>query len=62
MLSDSGFTLAAALDLPTLQVAGMRLYRRMTLVVRDQVIEHVFHPVTEPERHAEQVLAWLQSR
>lgn len=62
MLSDAGFTLASALDLPTFQVAGMRLYRRLTLVVSHQVIEHVFYPVTKPERHAEQVLAWLRSR
>lgn len=62
MLSDSGFTLASALGLPTFQVAGTRLYRRLTLVVSDQVIEHVFYPVSEPERHAEQVLAWLSGR
>jgi len=31
-------------------------------VVSDQVIEHVFYPVSEPERHAEQVLAWLSGR
>ena len=62
MLSDSGFTLASALGLPTFEVAGMRLYRRLTLVVSDQVIEHVFYPVSEPERHAEQVLAWLSGR
>jgi peroxiredoxin/DNA-binding transcriptional MerR regulator len=62
MLSDAGFTLASVLGLPTFQVTGMRLYRRLTLVVRGQLIEHVFYPVTEPERHAEQVLTWLRSR
>lgn len=60
MLSDPGFTLASMLDLPTFQAAGMRLYRRLTLIVCDQAIEHVFHPVSEPEHHAEQVLAWLR--
>jgi peroxiredoxin/DNA-binding transcriptional MerR regulator len=62
MLSDPGFALASALDLPTFQAADMRLYRRVTLIVRNQAIEHVFHPVSEPGRHAEQVLAWLRSR
>ncbi|GAB7187424.1 MerR family transcriptional regulator [Kitasatospora sp. Ki12] len=60
MLSDPGFTLGSALDLPTFSAAGMRLYRRLTLIVRDQAIEHVFHPVCEPGRHAAQVLAWLR--
>lgn len=62
MLSDPGFALAAALGLPTFEAAGMRLYRRLTLIVRDQTIEHVFHPVPEPGRHADQVLAWLAGR
>lgn len=62
VLSDPGFAVASALGLPTFQAAGLRLYRRATLIVRNQVIEHVFHPVPEPGRHAEQVLAWLRSR
>jgi peroxiredoxin len=57
MLSDPGFAFASVLDLPTFRVAGMRLYRRLTLIVRDRAIEHVFHPVCEPGRHAERVLA-----
>lgn len=61
MLSDPGFALASVLDLPTFRAAGTRLYRRVTLLVRDQAVEHVFHPVFEPDRHAEQVLAWLRS-
>ena len=60
MLSDPGFALASALDLPTFRASGMRLYRRVTLIVHDQAIEHVFHTVSEPGRHAEQVLAWLR--
>ncbi|GAA1260941.1 redoxin family protein [Kitasatospora nipponensis] len=60
MLSDPGFELAAALDLPTFEAAGSRLYRRLTLVIRDGVIEHVFHPVFPPDQHARQVLHWLR--
>jgi peroxiredoxin len=61
MLSDTGLLLADVLGLPAFEAGGMTLYRRLTLVVRDGVIEHVFHPVFPPDTHAQDVLAWLQS-
>ncbi|MEU6076968.1 redoxin family protein [Micromonospora sp. NPDC047074] len=60
MLSDPGLRLASALGLPTFEAAGTTLYRRLTLIVRDGVIEHVFHPVFPPDRHADEVLRWLR--
>jgi peroxiredoxin/DNA-binding transcriptional MerR regulator len=60
MVSDTGFRLAATLGLPTFEAGGVRLYKRLTLVIRDGVIEHVFYPVFPPDKHAQQVLRWLQ--
>jgi peroxiredoxin len=60
MLADPELRLAEALDLPTFEAAGMHLYKRLTLIVRDNTIEHVFYPVFPPNEHAAQVLAWLQ--
>ncbi|MFF7726387.1 MerR family transcriptional regulator [Streptomyces sp. NPDC008001] len=60
MLSDPSLSLAAALGLPTFEAGGQRLFKRLTLILRDGVIEHVFYPVFPPDRHAAQVLAWLQ--
>jgi peroxiredoxin len=62
LLSDTEHLLAAQLGLPTFEVEGRRLYRRLTLIVRDAVIEHAFYPVFPPDTHAAQVLAWLRSR
>ncbi|MEV4436554.1 MerR family transcriptional regulator [Streptomyces sp. NPDC049585] len=62
MLSDPGRQLARALGLPTFEAGGLTLYKRLTLIVRDGVIEHVFHPVFPPGEHAEQVLAWLRAQ
>jgi len=62
LLSDSNLELAAALRLPTFAVGGEVLLRRLTLVVRNGDIEHVFYPVFPPDQHAEDVLAWLQGR
>jgi peroxiredoxin len=59
MLSDTGFRLADALDLPTFEAGGVRLYKRLTLITRDETIEHVFYPIFPPDGHARQVLAWL---
>lgn len=60
MLSDEGFRLADALRLPTFAAEGHdRLYARLTLIVRDGVVEHVFYPIFPPNTHAQQVLSWL---
>jgi peroxiredoxin len=59
MLSDPGLELGEALGLPTFEAAGTTLYKRLTIVVRDGAVEHVFYPVFPPGGHAEEVLAWL---
>jgi peroxiredoxin len=60
MLSDERLALADALGLPTFSVDGMTLYRRLTMIVTDGVIEHVFYPVFPPDQHAQEVLDWLR--
>ena len=62
LLSDGDLELTHALGLPTHIVAGHTLVRRLTLVVRDSRIEHVFYPVFPPDTHAGNVLAWLLAR
>ena len=39
----------------------MTLIKRLTLIVRDGAIEHVFYPVFPPDQDAERVLAWLRA-
>lgn len=60
MLSDTALRLARTLRLPTFEAGGQTLYKRLTLIVRASVIEHVFYPVFPPNEHAEQVLNWLR--
>jgi peroxiredoxin len=59
VLSDPKLRLAEALALPTFEVAGMRLYRRLTLIARAGRIERTFYPVFPPDRNAADVVAWL---
>ena len=61
VLSDAKLELARALDLPTMEVAGETLLKRMALVIDDAVITHVFYPVFPPDRNAGDVLAWLEA-
>ena len=49
----------AALGLPTFEVEGVTLYRRLTLIVRDGVVEQALYPVFPPDQAAEQALAAL---
>ena len=39
----------------------MTLIKRLTLIVRDGVIAHVFYPVFPPDRNADDVAAWLRA-
>lgn len=61
MLSDPLFALGDRLGLPTFAPTGhATLYSRLTLVVRDGRIEHVFYPIFPPNTHAQQVLTWFR--
>ncbi len=59
VLSDADFAFTDALRLPTFEFDGVRLLKRLTLVLSDGKIEKVFYPVFPPDKHAEEVIAWL---
>lgn len=62
IISDTGHELADALDLPTFTAGDQRLYKRLTLIIADGRIEHVFYPIFPPDEHAAEVLAWLSAQ
>ena len=62
LLADPTRQVGLALDLPTFTVADLTVYRRLTMVVQDGVIERVFYPVFPPESHVAEVAGWLSSR
>jgi peroxiredoxin len=61
ILSDAEFALQRALRLPTFEVDGMVLLKRMALVIDDGRIAKVFYPVFPPDRSAAEVVAWLRA-
>ena len=62
VVADPERKLGAALDLPTFEIAGLTLYKRLTLVAEDARIVKVFYPVFPPDENAGDVLDYLRSR
>ena len=60
LVSDPELRLRDELGLPTFTFPGRgELYKRVTLVARDGVIEKAFYPVFPPDRNAADVLAFI---
>lgn len=59
ILSDEKLELTRALKLPTFEVDGMQLIKRITLVMRDGKIAKVFYPVFPSDKNAGEVMRWL---
>jgi peroxiredoxin len=62
LLADGDLRLRDELRLPTFEVEGMTLYRRLTFVAERGEIVKAFYPVFPPDRNAGEVLAWLAGR
>jgi peroxiredoxin len=62
LLSDPGLKLHQSLQLPTFEVEGLTLYKRITLIVERHRIIKVFYPVFPPDQNAAVVVQWLRQR
>lgn len=62
ILSDERLELTRAMRLPTMEVAGLTLIKRLSWIANDGVIERVFYPVFPPNADAATVLAALRER
>lgn len=60
VLSDAEYKFCNAMRLPTFDVEGTKLLKRLTLILRDGKIEKVFYPVFPPNESAQQALDWLK--
>jgi peroxiredoxin len=62
LVSDRDLEFVHKLSLPTLEVEGMALSKRITLVAYNGVIRKVFYPVFPPNENANQVIAYLNEQ
>lgn len=61
VLSDEYFEFQRALNLPTFEVAGMTLLKRLTLIVKDGVVVAVHYPVFPSDSDPTWVMNYLNS-
>ena len=59
LLSDANLALTRALRLPTMEVAGLTLIKRLALIIDEGRIAKVFYPVFPPDKNAAEVRGWL---
>lgn len=59
LLSDENLAFAKSLGLPTFEVDGQTMVKRLTLVVDGGKVEKVFYPIFPPGENAGEVAAWL---
>ena len=62
LLSDAGLTFAKEAGLPTFEVEGVLLTKRLTMILEGGRVEKVFYPVFPPNESAERVIEWLSAR
>ncbi|WP_371055081.1 peroxiredoxin [Rhodosalinus sp. K401] len=62
LLSDVDHLFGAALRLPSFEVEGALLWKRLALIAEAGRIVKVFYPVFPPDRNARDVLDWLTYR
>lgn len=62
VLSDARLDFSSALQLPTIQVAGMTLIKRLTLISHSSIIRHVHYPVFPPQEDSDRVISWLEAQ
>jgi len=59
ILSDPDLEMQKNLRLPMFMASGMKLYCRLTLIIRNGIIVHTFYPIFPPDAHAGDVVEWL---
>ena len=61
VISDANFEFCDALNIPTFNVDGKRLMKRVTIIFRDEVIKAVHYPVFPSNSDPEWVISYLSS-
>lgn len=61
VISDEWLELARDPGLPTFDIEGLTLYKRLTLISEGGRIVKVFYPVFPPDRNAQDVVDWLEA-
>jgi peroxiredoxin len=61
LVSDNKLEFQKRLNVPTFDVDGKIMYKRVTLIVKNSKIIKVFYPIFPPDRHIFKILEWLEN-
>ena len=61
VLSDQQLLFTNTLKLPTFSIKNKKYIKRLTLIIEQSLIKHVFYPIFPPNKHIKQVLDWLKN-
>jgi len=56
------YSFSSAMGLPMLEVAGLKLIKRLTLIIKDGVVRKCFYPVFPPDKNVDKVIVWLSEK
>jgi peroxiredoxin len=62
VLSDEKLEFAKQLNLPVFEVENMKLIKRITLILNDNMIIKYFYPIFPPDKNVEEVIKFLTNR
>ncbi len=60
ILSDEKLELTNEINLPKFKIGTKYYIKRLTLIVKESVIKHVFYPIFPPDLHFKEVIKWLE--
>lgn len=61
LLSDENLKFRDSLNLPAFEANNQTLLKRLTLIISNGVINHVFYPVFPPDQNAQKVIDYLKN-
>jgi len=61
LISDSKLQFQEKLNIPIFHVENRKLYKRLTLIVKNSKIVKVFYPVFPPDKHIFEILKWFET-
>ena len=60
IISDSELKLTKLLNLPTFYIDKQQYIKRLTIIIKDSIINKVFYPVFPSDTHIFEVINWLE--
>ena len=60
IISDSELIFSKLLNLPTFSIDKQHYIKRLTIIIKDSIINKVFYPVFPSDTHIFEVINWLK--